>query len=33
MTASVQLKKNEGRGSEGTCRQDGLIGSKPLVVK
>jgi hypothetical protein len=34
MTANVQLKKKvTGRESQGTCRQDELIGGKLLVVK
>jgi hypothetical protein len=34
VTPSVQLKnKNSGRGSQGACRQDELIGGKPPVVK
>jgi hypothetical protein len=34
ITASVQLEnKNSGRGSQGACRQDELIGGKPPVVK
>jgi hypothetical protein len=33
MTASVQLKKNDGRESEGAWRQDELIGGKPPIVK
>jgi hypothetical protein len=33
MTASVQLKKNAGRESQGVYRQDKLIGDKPPVVK
>jgi hypothetical protein len=33
MTASIQLKKNTGRESQGACRQDELIGDKPPVVK
>jgi hypothetical protein len=33
MTASVQLKKNTGRESQGACHQDELSGGKPLVVK
>jgi hypothetical protein len=33
MTASVQLKKNTGRESQGACRQEELIGGKPPVVK
>jgi hypothetical protein len=32
MTASVQLKKNTGRQSEGACRQNELIGGKPPVI-
>jgi hypothetical protein len=32
--ANVNLeKKNTGRGSQGACRQDELIGGKPPVVK
>jgi hypothetical protein len=34
ITAGVQLEhKNSGRGSQGVCRQDELIGGKPPVVK
>jgi hypothetical protein len=34
MTSSVQLEiKNSGRGSQGACHQDELIGGKPPVVK
>jgi hypothetical protein len=34
ITASVQWEnKNSGRGSQGICRQDELIGGKPPVVK
>jgi hypothetical protein len=34
MTASVQLEnKNTGRESQGTSRQEELIGGKPPVVK
>jgi hypothetical protein len=34
ITASVQLEnKITGRGSQGACRQDELIGGKPPVVK
>jgi hypothetical protein len=34
MTASVQLKKDAGRESQGACRQDDEhIGGKPPVVK
>jgi hypothetical protein len=33
MTASIQLKKNTDRESQGACRQDELIGGKPPVVK
>jgi hypothetical protein len=33
INASVQLKKNTGRGSQGAWRQDELIGGKPPVVK
>jgi hypothetical protein len=34
MTASIQLEnKITGRESQGTCRQDELIGGKPPVVK
>jgi hypothetical protein len=33
MNVSVQLKKIAGRESQGACRQDQLIGGKPLVVK
>jgi hypothetical protein len=33
MTASVQLKKNICRDSQGACRQDKLIGGKAPVVK
>jgi hypothetical protein len=34
ITASVLLEnKNSGRGSQGACRQDELIGDKPPVVK
>jgi hypothetical protein len=33
MKASVQLKKFAGRGSQGACRQDELIGGKPPVVR
>jgi hypothetical protein len=33
MKASVQLKKNAGRESQGACRQNELIGGKPPVVK
>jgi hypothetical protein len=33
ITASVQLEnKNSGRGSQGACREDELIGGKPPVV-
>jgi hypothetical protein len=30
---SVEKKKHAGRESQGACRQDELIGDKPLVVK
>jgi hypothetical protein len=33
ITASVQLEKISGRGSQGAWRQDELIRGKPLVVK
>jgi hypothetical protein len=33
MTASVQLKKDAGRDSQGAYRQDEMIGGKPPVVK
>jgi hypothetical protein len=33
MPARVQLKKNDGRESQGAWRQDELIGGKPTVVK
>jgi hypothetical protein len=33
MTASVQLEKNTGHESEGSRRQNELIGGKPPVVK
>jgi hypothetical protein len=34
ITASVQLEnKITGRGSQGACRQDELIGGKPPAVK
>jgi hypothetical protein len=34
ITEIVQLEnKNSGRGSQGACRQDELIGDKPPVVK
>jgi hypothetical protein len=33
MKASIQLKKNAGRESQGACRPDELIGGKPPVVK
>jgi hypothetical protein len=33
MTAGVQLKKIDGRESQGAWRQDELIGGKPPVVK
>jgi hypothetical protein len=33
MTASIDLKKNTGRESQGACRQDKLMGGKPLVIK
>jgi hypothetical protein len=33
MKARSQLKKNAGRESQGACRQDELIGSKPPVIK
>jgi hypothetical protein len=33
ITASAQLKKNTGRGSQGAWRQDELIGGKSPVVK
>jgi hypothetical protein len=34
VTASVQLEnKNSGRGTQGACRQDELLGGKPPVVK
>jgi hypothetical protein len=33
MKASIQLKKIAGRESQGACRQDELIGGKPLVIK
>jgi hypothetical protein len=34
ITGGVQLEnKNSGRGSQGACRQDELIGGKPPVVK
>jgi hypothetical protein len=34
LTASVQLENEiTGRGSQGACRQDELIGGKPPVVK
>jgi hypothetical protein len=33
MTASVKLKKDTVRESQGACRQDKLIGGKPPVVK
>jgi hypothetical protein len=32
-TASVQLKKNAGRESQGAFRQDELIDGKPTVLK
>jgi hypothetical protein len=32
MTASVQLKKNAGRGSQGACRQDELIRAQSYNV-
>jgi hypothetical protein len=28
MTANVQLKKNSGRGYQGACRQEEMIGGK-----
>jgi hypothetical protein len=31
--AGVQLKKKSGRGSQGSWRQDEVIGGKPPVVK
>jgi hypothetical protein len=31
--AVVQLKKNNGRESQGACRQEELIGGKPPVLK
>jgi hypothetical protein len=33
MKANIQLKKIAGLESQGDCRQDELIGGKPLVVK
>jgi hypothetical protein len=33
MTASIQLKRNTGRESQGDYRQDDPIGGKPPVVK
>jgi hypothetical protein len=33
MKATIQLKKNAGRESQGTCRREELIGGKPPVVK
>jgi hypothetical protein len=33
MTARVQLKKIDGRESQGACGNDEVIGGKPTVVK
>jgi hypothetical protein len=33
MTASVHLKKNANRESQGACSQEELIGGKPPIIK